>query len=96
MNLQLTKEWRGNKERKMNVLDLPPGATEDESYLVRYFSYVIEQVWRHSGNESLHRLRGPALIFKDGEERWFRHDEPYKPTAHERMLWEQRKKNECS
>ena len=83
----------------MNVLDLPNYTVEDESTMRKDKDAM--QIWYKTslgfgGKRQFHRLRGPALIFKKGVEAWYRDDKPYTPTAHERMAWELRKKNECS
>ena len=79
----------------MNLLELPGGTEEDESYL--YVCTIgCRQLWVRKESFKRHRLRGPAAITNGGQEFWFRDDKPYEPTAHEKMLWEQRKKNECS
>ena len=82
----------------MSLLDLPIGTEEDESILTIPRGFGDKQLWRKKYNTPWHwhRLRGPAVIRKNGEEEWYRNDEPYEPTAHEKMMWELRKKNECS
>ena len=82
----------------MNVLDLPPGTVEDESVLFHPKIKGIKQLWHKKDRATFywHRLRGPAVIHKNGTEEWYRYDEEYQPTAHELMMWELRKKNECS
>ena len=80
----------------MNVLNLPAGTEEDES-IVRYNITTLTQVWHKKGRRyEWHRVRGPACIYSDGEEVWYRDGNQYTPTAHEKMMWELRKKNECS
>ena len=68
------KKCSGNKERKMNVLELPEGSEEDDSYLKTNLRYV-KQMWLQKGQGILywHRLRGPALIYEDGTEIWSRY-----------------------
>ena len=80
----------------MNVLDLPYGTEEDESILAKPVFTDDKQLWRRKDFNTWHwhRLRGPAVIRRNGEEEWYRDDEPYEPTAHEKMMWELRKKNE--
>ena len=43
-----------------------------------------------------HRIGAPAIMTSDGVELWYVDDVYYIPTAHEKMMWEIRKKNECS
>ena len=81
----------------MNVLDLPRGTMEDASCLCMTDAIMYKQVWRKNNCDGvLHRLRGPAIIFLDNRELWYVEGAPYKPTAHERMVWELRKKNESA
>ena len=79
----------------MNLFDLPKGTIEDESVLRGSYLEEVRQIWHKKGDRGIwHRIRGPAVIRKNGEEEWYRYDELYTPTAHEKMLWELRKKNE--
>ena len=83
----------------MNLFDLPHGTEEDESVLElravdRISKHDPIQTWLRIGSFSLHRIRGPAVIYKDGTELWWRDGQYYSPTAHELVLWELRKKNE--
>ena len=80
----------------MKPFDLPEGTEEDESVFRASLSGAAK-VWNKKGRKFLwHRLRGPALIYETGEEVWYRDGIRYTPTAHEKMMWELRKKNECS
>ena len=43
------------------------------------------QYWYKEGK--FHRDDGPAVIFADGSNLWYKDDKPYKPSAHELMTW---------
>ena len=82
----------------MNAIKLPVGTKEDESVLAEASVFGYRQVWYNFDVHHIvrHRLRGPAIIRNDGKEEWYRYGKLYTPTAHEKMMWELRKKNECS
>ena len=50
------------------------------------------EIWMRDGE--FHRDDGPACIDSNGEERWFRNGQEYTPSAHERLKWEARKREE--
>ena len=75
----------------MNVLKLTCGTVEGASTLS--VSSTGSQLWYGRGM-NLHRILGPAVIIANGQEYWFRDGDVYTPTAHEKMMWELRKKNE--
>ena len=78
------------------------GEIEDESVFEIIESRIFRQVWFKITEKPItfpctfHRVRGPAVITRDGKEFWYRHGKPYTPTAHELMMWELRKKNESA
>ena len=42
----------------------------------------------------LHRDDGPAVIWSDDEQYWYKNDERYEPSAHEIMAWKMNEKEQ--
>ena len=89
--------------------NIPHGTIEGESILhitkaTDIATGVISEIhgWFKLLNDSKqssskhHRIGAPAIMTPDGVELWYVDDVYYIPTAHEKMMWELRKKNEAA
>ena len=50
----------------------------------------------HRKRNKLHRADGPAVIYANGDQYWYKDGKPYTPTAHELMTWKMNEKERAT
>ena len=50
----------------------------------------------HRKHNKLHRDDGPAVIYANGSQYWYKDGKPYTPTAHELMTWKMNEKERAT